>query len=54
MPSVSADHVDVAAMWVELSQLRSEVREMVELRNELRSLKAAINDLICLIFHHCR
>ena len=45
MPSVSADHVDVAAMCVELSQLRSEVREMVDLRNELRSLKAAINDL---------
>jgi len=45
LPPVTADHVDVAAMWLELSQLRTEVRGMAEIRQELRSMKAAIDEL---------
>ena len=45
LPPVTADHVDVAAMWLELSQLRAEVRGMAEIRQELRSMKAAIDEL---------
>jgi len=45
MPPVTADHVDVAAMWLEISQLRDEVRAVAELRHELRSMKTALEEL---------
>ena len=45
LPPVSADHVDVAALWQELSYLRAEVREVAALRAELQEVKSALSDL---------
>ena len=44
LPPVSADHVDITAIWQELIQLRSEVREVAALRKELAGMKTVLSD----------
>jgi len=45
LPPVSADNVDVAALWQEISYLRAEVRQVAALRAELQEMKSSLSEL---------